>query len=148
MAKRICSALFHMLGEECNGVAEGQGMALCMLTQSVGMSRGSPWTTKGSFMCVCACLSFIRVSCTPGPEMKRVEQESRPLEEDLGRSAGGRDGMMIPPGSFVQQRHEGRNSRGTLRAFVPAIWSDTERDINKLCSVAVCVSSAGGAMAW
>lgn len=99
-------------------------------------------------MCLCACLSCIRASCTPGPEMKRAEHESRPLEEDLGGSADASDGMMIPPGSFVQQRHEGRIFPRTLEASVPAIWSDTERDINKLCSVVVCVSSAGGAMAW
>lgn len=95
-------------------------------------------------MRVCACLSCLRVSCTPVPEMKRVEHASRPLEEDLGGPADARDGMLIPPGSFVQQSHEDRISRGSLRAFVAAIWSVTERDIKTLCSVAECVSSAGG----
>lgn len=67
------------------------------------------------------------------------------VEQHLGISADVRDGMLSPLGSLA---HNERVIHGTFRACVPAIWSNTERDIKKLCSVAVCVSSACGAIAW
>lgn len=63
------------------------------------------------------------------------------VEQVLGASADVRDGMMSLLGTFAQQKHEERITHGTFRAFLPAMWRDTERDIKKLNIVVTCVSS-------
>lgn len=67
-------------------------------------------------------------------------------EQELGASADGRGGIISPLCSFAQHTHDGWMPRGRFRAFAPALWSDSERDIKKLSIAAVSVLSVCGAM--